>query len=105
MDEYTLIYSTQFRKSLRRMIDYWKYSLLISDKRVDKYIKLICSSVETLKQFPYIYEDISDVYKFDQPTDRILIGDSYAIFYRMNEEKNIVLVGNVFGQRVMQVKL
>ncbi|OJG21488.1 toxin-antitoxin system, toxin component, RelE family [Enterococcus avium] len=51
-----------------------------------------------------MYEDVSPLYGFDIPTYRILIGQSYAIFYRIDEENHSVLIGKIFKQKQMHLK-
>jgi len=104
LDEYKLVYSIQFRKSLREIVDYWRYSLHLSDEKINIFLQLIYSSTQMLKDFPFINEDVASVYGFNEPTYRILIGDRYALFYRVNEEDKIILVGNIFGQNQMKVR-
>jgi len=104
LDEYKLVYSIQFRKSLRKIVDYWRYSLHFSDERINNFLQLIYSSTQMVKDFPFINEDVASTYGFNEPTYRILIGDRYALFYRVNEEDKIILVGNIFGQNQMKVR-
>lgn len=104
LDEYKLIFSIGFRKSLREIVDYWKYSLSLSDERINKFVSLIYSSLELVKHSPYSSKNVTEQYGFDEKTYRILIGKSYAIFYRINEEKKTILVGKIFGQKQMRVE-
>jgi plasmid stabilization system protein ParE len=54
--------------------------------------------------FPEMYSDVQDVYNFSESTRRILIGDSYGIFYRVDEENHQLIVGSIFNQKQLHVK-
>lgn len=73
MKNYTLVYSESFRKSLQENISEWEY------------------------------ENVASLYGFDKPTYRILIGKSFAIFYRINQEERTILIGNLFKQKQMHL--
>ncbi|SET45077.1 hypothetical protein SAMN04487821_112110 [Enterococcus malodoratus] len=80
MEKYTLIYSESFKNSLQENI-----------------------SENQLKRFPEMYEDGTRLYGFDTPTYRILIGKSFAIFYRIDQKEQTVLIGNIFRQKLMKL--
>jgi plasmid stabilization system protein ParE len=61
-------------------------------------------TLRSIKLFPKMHEDVSPLYGFDIPTYRILIGQSYAIFYRIDEENHSVLIGKIFKQKQMHLK-
>ena len=54
--------------------------------------------------FPQMYEEVSDIYHFNQPTYRIVIGKSYALFYRISEVKKEIYVGRIFQTKQFKVR-
>lgn len=50
-----------------------------------------------------MHEEISALYHFHEHTYRILIGNKYAIFYRIDKKKYLILIGNIFQQRQMKL--
>lgn len=104
MENYTLIYSESFKNSLEANILEWKTELSISEERTRQFVQAIYHALEHLKQFPEMYENVARLYGFDVPTYRILIGKSFAIFYRSNHEEQTVLIGNMFNKKQMHLK-
>lgn len=98
MMNYTLVYSESFRKSLQENISEWEKELLLTDEKITQFVHAIYHSLNRLKQFPEMYENVASLYGFDKPTYRILIGKSFAIFYRINQEERTILIGNLFNK-------
>ncbi|QXJ58975.1 type II toxin-antitoxin system RelE/ParE family toxin [Enterococcus raffinosus] len=103
MMNYTLVYSESFRKSLQENISEWEKELLLTDEKITQFVHAIYHSLNRLKQFPEMYENVAGLYDFDKPTYRILIGKSFAIFYRINQEERTILIGNLFKQKQMHL--
>lgn len=104
MKSYQLIYSVSFKNSLIQLISEWENELFLSEEKIKHFVQLIYRSLELLRLFPKMHEDVSPLYGFDIPTYRILIGQSYAIFYRIDEENYSVLIGKIFKQKQMHLK-
>ena len=104
MKSYQLIYSVSFKNSLLQLISEWENELFLSEEKIKHFVQLIYRSLELLRLFPKMHEDVSPLYVFDIPTYRILIGQSYAIFYRIDEENYSVLIGKIFKQKQMHLK-
>ncbi|EFK80414.1 hypothetical protein HMPREF9269_1541 [Ligilactobacillus salivarius ACS-116-V-Col5a] len=51
-----------------------------------------------------MYEEVSSKYGFSVKTYRIVIGKSYAIFYRIDEKNNNILVGRIFQSKQMKLE-
>ncbi|MBO1305342.1 type II toxin-antitoxin system RelE/ParE family toxin [Enterococcus sp. 669A] len=102
-DQYTIKYTESFKNSLRENIHEWESSLLLSEDIIKKFVHSIYSSINLLKLFPEMHEDVSHIYRFNEPTYRILIGKSFAIFYRLDKKHKIVQIGNLFKQKQMDV--
>lgn len=98
-EEYLIEYAASFTVSLRKNIREWEEELKISEEKIRRFVQSIDRSISLLKFFPEMYEDVSSVYHFSEPTYRILIGKSYAIFYRINHENRRILIGNLFKQK------
>ncbi|MDR0199906.1 MAG: type II toxin-antitoxin system RelE/ParE family toxin [Streptococcaceae bacterium] len=98
------IASTQhFYDSMEKIIEEWE-DLEFPEATIQRFVKIIYQGVNSLKTFPKRYADVSELYAFTEPTRRLLIGKSYAIFYRVNAEKSVVVIGSVFNQWQMKVK-
>lgn len=48
-----------------------------------------------------MYEEVSEIYGMDSSTYRIVIGKSYALFFRIDQEKKEILVGRIFQSKQM----
>ena len=105
MEKYTLIYSEYFKKSLQANIFEWQNELLLPDEKIRQFVQAIYHSFNHLKQFPEMYENVADRYGFDRPTYQILIGKSFALFYRINQEEHSILIGNMFKQKQLKLQL
>lgn len=104
MTRYQLIVSESFNNSLSLLVQNWEKELYLSDETINRFVSSIYQACNQLKVFPQMYPDVSDLYEFDQPTHRILIGKSYAIFYRITSHTTTVTVGNIFSQKQLKVK-
>lgn len=70
-----------------------------------QFVQAIYHSFNHLKQVPEMYENVADRYGFDRPIYRILIGKSFAIFYRIIQEEHTILIGNMFKQKQLKLLL
>ncbi|MDE1549299.1 type II toxin-antitoxin system RelE/ParE family toxin [Jeotgalibaca caeni] len=104
MVKYTVEYSESFRTSLVQTIKEWETELFIPENQVNQFVQAIYKSIELIKIFPEMNEEVSLVYGFREPTYRILIGKSYAIFYRINKNENKILIGNLYKQKQMKLQ-
>lgn len=104
MDDYKLVYSRSFKNSLEEIIHEWEFDLCLSEEKIAHFVKNIYRSLELLKLFPEMHEEVSDLYGFNQPTYRILIGKAYAIFYRIDVQSKEILIGNIYKQRQLHLK-
>lgn len=105
MEKYTLIYSESFKKSLQANIFEWQNELLVPDEKIRQFVQAIYHLFNHLKQFSEMYENVADRYGFDRPTYRILIGKSFALFYRIIQEEHTILIGNIFKQKQLKLQL
>lgn len=71
----------------------------ISQEKIQQFVTSIQRTLDLATVFLQMYEEVSDIYHFTQPTYRIVIGKSYALFYRMSEAKKEIYVG-----RLLQIK-
>lgn len=89
---YKVISTESFSRSLRRYLLYWDVQGLTSSQ-ISNRIRLIQTGISSLTYCPQRYERITKVYGFLKETRRILIRNTHAIFYRINTEEAIVIVG------------
>lgn len=87
MEALQLVYSEGFMISLEQTIFQWENELGISQEKIQQFVTSIQRALDLATVFPQMYEEVSDIYHFNQPTYRIFIGKSYALFYRMSEAK------------------
>lgn len=99
MGEFQLVYSVGFSISLEQTIFQWENELGISQEKIQQFVTSIQRALDLATVFLQMYEEVSDIYHFTQPTYRIVIGKSYALFYRMSEAKKEIYVG-----RLLQIK-
>lgn len=97
-------YTDHFAASLDRIISYWQNQLKLSPERIDEFTFYIDKKIRLLRDFPGIGQDVTDLYGFTDQTYRLLIGNSYGIFYRINSKEDIIIVGAIFGTSEIQVK-
>ena len=88
MKEYNLVYAKSFADSLSKLINTWENELFLSPETINKFVGNIQKSLELATVFPEMYEEVSSKYGFSVKTYRIVIGKSYAIFYRIDEKNN-----------------
>lgn len=100
---YTIVYSESFRQGLEQLINGWGNELFLSKENIRHFTRMIYQSIELTKNFLEMHEEISALYHFHESTYRILIGNKYAIFYRINKKKHLILIGNIFQQRQMKL--
>ncbi|MFT9269783.1 MAG: type II toxin-antitoxin system RelE/ParE family toxin [Liquorilactobacillus nagelii] len=98
---YELRYSESFQKSLEATISYWQQKIELSDDKISEFVSSIYKSTEALKRYPYLAENVATKYGFNQPTYRVVIGKSYAFFYRVNQKK--VEIGSLYNTKQMKV--
>ena len=103
MTEYNLVYAKSFADSLSALIDTWENELFLSSETINKFVGSIQKALELATVFPEMYEEVSSKYGFSVKTYRIVIGKSYAIFYRIDEENNNILVGRIFQSKQMKL--
>ncbi|MET2118334.1 type II toxin-antitoxin system RelE/ParE family toxin [Enterococcus faecium] len=103
MEEYTLVYSKSFQTSLETIIEEWENELALSPESIKRFVGAIQKALELTKTFPKMYEEVSEIYGMDIPTYRIVIGKSYALFYRINHAKKEILVGRIFQSKQMKL--
>jgi plasmid stabilization system protein ParE len=106
MKEYTLVYSKSFQTSLETIIEEWENELALSPASIKKrFVGAIQKALELTKNFPTMHEEVSEIYGMDIPTYRIVIGKSYALFYRIDHEKKKkeILVGRIFQSKQMKL--
>ena len=101
---YQIKYSESFASSLSQTITYWKMDLGFSDDTIQNYISLISKNIHLLSDFPFISQDVSSIYHFPIPTYRITIGTKYAIFYRVDEKRKIIMIGSFFSNKQMKIE-
>lgn len=104
MKEYNLVYAKSFADSLNELIDTWENELFLSSETINKFVGNIQKSLELATVFPEMYEEVSSKYGFSVKTYRIVIGKSYAIFYRIDEKNNNILVGRIFQSKQMKLE-
>lgn len=97
-------YTDHFAASLDRIISYWQNQLKLSPKKIDEFTFYIDKKIRLLKDFPRLGQDVTDLYGFKKQTFRILIGNSYGIFYRLDQANNQIFIGAIFGIAEMKVK-
>jgi plasmid stabilization system protein ParE len=103
MKEYTLVYSKSFQQSLSNLITEWEKELLLSQSGIKRFVGAIQKSLELTKTFPTMYEEVSKIYGMKTTTYRIVIGKSYALFYRIDHEKKEILLGRIFQSKQMKL--
>ncbi|AYW50222.1 type II toxin-antitoxin system RelE/ParE family toxin [Tetragenococcus halophilus] len=104
MKEFEIVYTESFRNSLNTNIDEWETKLFLSEEKIRHFVQLIYQSLEQLKAFPEMYEEVSALYGLEKPTYRVLIGKTFAIFYRIDKKNSKILIGNFFKQKQMKVQ-
>lgn len=75
-----------------------------SDDTIQNYISLISKNIHLLSDFPFISQDVSSIYHFPIPTYRITIGKKYAIFYRVDAKRKIIMIGSFFSNKQMKIE-
>lgn len=104
MEEFEIVYTASFRSSLNDNILEWETELFLSEEKIRHFVQLIYQALEMLKTFPEMHEEVSGLYELEHPTYRILIGKTFAIFYRVDKKNHKILVGNLFKQKQMRIQ-
>ncbi|EOS7783857.1 type II toxin-antitoxin system RelE/ParE family toxin [Enterococcus hirae] len=99
MEEYTLVYSKSFQTSLETIIEEWENELTLSPVSIKRFVGAIQKALELTKNFPTMHGEVSGIYGMNIPTYRIVIGKSYALFYRIDPERKEILVGRIFQSK------
>ncbi|WP_438716182.1 hypothetical protein [Enterococcus sp. AZ109] len=97
-EQCTIEYAESFKKSLRDIIAEWESDLLLPEDTIKKYVYTIYTSIQLLRFFPELHEDVAHIYRLNEPTYRILIGKSFAIFYRLDQKLKIVQIGHLLSK-------
>ncbi|OQO71708.1 hypothetical protein BH744_13950 [Enterococcus villorum] len=66
-------------------------------------MRAIQKALELTQTFLTMYEEVSTNYRLDTPTFRIVIGKSYALFYRIGQKKKEIHVGRIFQSKQMKI--
>lgn len=101
---YQIKYSESFASSLSQTITYWQMDLGFPDDTIQNYISPISKNIHLLSDFLFISQDVSSIYHFSIPTYRITIGKKYAIFYRVDEKRKIIMIGSFFSNKQMKIE-
>lgn len=101
---YLIFYAASFMESLKENIREWEEELAIPEEKIRTFIQSIDRSINLLKLFPEMYENVASIYGFSEPSYRILIGSSYGIFYRIDHENKRILIGNFFKQKQLHLR-
>lgn len=97
-------YTSEFIDSLDQIIHYWQSQLMIDTPTITKFTRHIYRKINLLSFSPKMGQDVTELYHFNNPTRRILIGHSYAIFYRINFQSGIIIIGLITGTSQMKIK-
>lgn len=97
MEEFEIRYSQTFADSVEQMIERWK-AVGLPIVQIQHYLTIVEAAIDSLRYWPNRFAEVSDQYGFNAATRRVLIGDQYAIFYRVDVKRKVVLVGSLFGQ-------
>jgi plasmid stabilization system protein ParE len=77
--------------------------LLLPDEEIKQFVQLISQNLHRLRDFPYLFPNVQDVYHLSVRTYKMNIGKQYAIFYRVNEDQKTVLIGSLFSNKQMKI--
>lgn len=97
-------YTSNFIYALDKIIHYWQSQLFINVPTIRQFTNHIYKKINLLSSSPKMGQDVTELYGFDKPTRRILIGHSYAIFYRINPQANTIIIGLIASTSQMKVK-
>ncbi|MBB1078507.1 type II toxin-antitoxin system RelE/ParE family toxin [Limosilactobacillus sp. STM2_1] len=97
-------YTSHFAASLDKIILYWQNQLKLSPEKINAFTVHIEKKIRLLENFPKLGQDVTDLYHFRKQTYRLLIGNSYGIFYRIDPTNNVIIVGAIFGTAEMKIK-
>ncbi|GAW71797.1 plasmid stabilization protein [Lentilactobacillus parakefiri] len=102
MDQYELSFSTDFERSLKQTIASWE-SIGIDADKIRSFVSDINAAVASLKQLPNRFAYVHGKYHIPIPTRQIMIGDHYAILYRVKKTIQIVEIGPIFNLKQMNL--
>lgn len=97
-------YTNHFAQSLQQIIFYWINNLHISKDKVQRFVRQIEYKIDLLKHFPKMGQDVTELYQLERPTYRLLIGKSYEIFYRIDKQHQLIIIGSIFSADQMKIK-
>ncbi len=92
-----------FALALEKIFENGLKTIYLLMKKITTFVQSIYKSIELTKLFPEMHEEISEIYNFDNPAYRILIGKNYALFYRINESERTIKIGNMYHQKQMHL--
>lgn len=95
-------YTQSFADSLEQIILYWQDQLLLSSQRIAQFTDHLNHKINLLKDYPQMGTNVTELYHLNTRTYRLLIGHSYAIFYRIND--NCIVIGSIFSTSQMEIK-
>ena len=96
-------YTQGFANSLEQIILYWQNQLSLSPRKIIQFVDHINQKIGLLSEFPQMGTDVTELYHLDTKTYRLLIGHSYAIFYRVKGD--LITVGAIFSAPQMKIKI
>ncbi|GHP14783.1 hypothetical protein YK48G_22080 [Lentilactobacillus fungorum] len=102
MPTYDILYTDSFIASLRAIISDWA-EIGFDDDQIQSFIRIVYREIELLKTFPKRFQDVTDLYHFEQVTRRLLIG-RYAVFYRVDDARKMIDIGSVFSSKQMDLR-
>lgn len=102
MDPYELSFSNDFQVSLKQTIATWE-SIGIDDSKIQTFVSDINTAVASLKVFPNRFANVDEKYHIPIPTRQIIIGDHYAILYRVKEATHTVEIGTIYNLKQMGI--
>lgn len=104
MADFTIGYTQQFYQSLVELVSWWEEELLFTEAEISRFVTLIYDSLQKVRHFPQMYPEVSEVYGFTQPTHRIVIGKALALFYRVDEARQVIVVGRIFQTKQLKLQ-
>lgn len=99
MPPYQILYTHSFSESLMKLIASWQ-SLGFGDDQIQSFVAIIYRKILSLKSYPNRFQDVTALYDLEKPARRLLVGQ-YAIFYRVDDLKQIIYVGAIFSPKQM----
>ena len=97
-------YTASFADSLNQIIRYWQDQLKLSDEKIISFVDHIQQKIDLLTRFPRMGKDITNQYQLKRTTYYLLIGHSYEIFYRIDGQNGVIIIGAIFSAHQVKVK-